>query len=207
MLDQILGIAVRHATSIFGGLILLAIIGAIALTRGRRFRVLRWAGVVVLTGIAFLSASAIYAATAIQNTITDRVNRLSFITVNDGATHTLRDYRGKVVLLNFWATWCPPCREEMPALNRLSDEERDVAVLTVTDENPATVQSYQQKILTLRTIVATFHDDRPAGGGLRAAAYSGRPTTVIVDREGKVREILIAGQSYATFAKAIERAR
>jgi len=42
---------------------------------------------------------------------------------------------------------------------------------------------------------------------LRAAAYSGRPTTIIVDREGKIREILIAGQSYNTFAKAIDRAR
>jgi hypothetical protein len=94
----------------------------------------------------------------------------------------------------------------MPDLNRLSDERRDVAVVTITDEDPATLRSYEQKIIPLRTIVGTFHDQHPSGG-LRAAAYSGRPTTIIVDREGKVREILIAGQSYDTFAKALDRAR
>ena len=205
MLDQILGFAFRHATLLFGGLILVALAGAIALVRGRRWRVLRWAGVVVLTGLGVLSASALYAATTIRHTISDRVNRLSFTTIDDGVTHTLRDYRGKVVLLNFWATWCPPCRAEMPDLNRLSDEKR-ATVVTVTDEDPSTVRLFEQKIIPLRTIVGTFHDQPPASG-LRKAAYTGRPTTVIVDREGNVREILIAGQSYATFAKAIERAR
>ena len=206
MADQVAGFAFRHASLLFGGLILAAIIGITFLMRGRRLRFLRWAGAFVLTGLALLSASAIYAATTIHSTIADRVARLSFTTVRDGKLHTVRDYRGQVVLLNFWATWCPPCRDEMPALNRLSDERRDVAVVTITDEEADRVALYEQKITPLRTIVGTFHDQHPAGG-LRAAAYSGRPTTVILDRDGNVSEILIAGQSYETFAKAIERAR
>jgi cytochrome c biogenesis protein CcmG/thiol:disulfide interchange protein DsbE len=206
MLDQIAGFAFRNATWLFGGLLAAAIIGVVLVVRGRSRRILRWAAAVVLTGIALLSGGALYAATTIHHTITDRVARLSFVDVRDGATHTIRDYRGKVVLLNFWATWCPPCRDEMPDLNRLSDEQRDAAIITVTDEDADTVRRYEEKIIALRTIVGTFRDQHPAGG-LRAAAYSGRPTTVIIDREGSVREILIAGQSYATFAKAIARAQ
>ena len=49
------------------------------------------------------------------------VSPLSF-TAADGVEETLADYRGKLVLLNFWATWCPPCRKEMPMLSALQDE-------------------------------------------------------------------------------------
>ena len=206
MLDQIAGFAFRNATFLFGGLIAAAIIGIVLLARGHRLAVLRWAAVVVLAGIALLSGSAIYAASTIHRTIADRVTRLSFTDVHNGGTHTIGDYRGKVVLLNFWATWCPPCRDEMPDLNRLSDEQRDAAIITITDEDADTVRRYEEKIIALRTIVGTFRDEHPSGG-LRAAAYSGRPTTVVIDREGKIREILIAGQSYETFAKALARVR
>ena len=51
----------------------------------------------------------------------------------DGELHTLQDYRGKVVLINFWATWCPPCRREMPALEKLYNTLADegFAVLAI----------------------------------------------------------------------------
>ena len=51
----------------------------------------------------------------------------------DGAAHRLADYRGKTVLVNFWATWCAPCREEMPSIERLrrSLEDKPFAVLAV----------------------------------------------------------------------------
>lgn len=53
-----------------------------------------------------------------------------------GVEHTLSDYRGKVVFLNFWATWCPPCRSEMPDIQKLyeefeEEEREDVAILSV----------------------------------------------------------------------------
>ena len=47
----------------------------------------------------------------------------------DGKTYRLSDYRGKVVVLNFWATWCPPCREEMPSLERLWQKVKDKGVV------------------------------------------------------------------------------
>lgn len=54
-------------------------------------------------------------------------------TVKDlnGKTHTLADYKGKWLLVNFWATWCPPCLEEIPDLVMLSDKRKDVAVIGI----------------------------------------------------------------------------
>jgi thiol-disulfide isomerase/thioredoxin len=52
-------------------------------------------------------------------------------TGEDGKVHRLSSYRGKVVVVNFWATWCPPCREELPALQRVAASEPDVVVLEV----------------------------------------------------------------------------
>ena len=59
-------------------------------------------------------------------------------TVSDGATTVhLASYRGRVVLLNFWATWCPPCIEEMPSLIELHHEQPDLAIVAVSiDEDP-----------------------------------------------------------------------
>ena len=59
-----------------------------------------------------------------------------FREVATGAERRVADYRGRVVVLNLWATWCPPCREELPTLNRLQAAYRDrgVVVITLSDE-------------------------------------------------------------------------
>ena len=64
---------------------------------------------------------------------------------SDGGAFRLSDHRGKVVLVNFWATWCPPCREEMPAMERLYREHRErglVLVAVSLDADPAVVAPY-----------------------------------------------------------------
>lgn len=65
-------------------------------------------------------------------------------TVNDieGKPFSLSDYRGKTVLLSFWATWCAPCKAELPTLQKIIEEHKDVVVLTVDDENKATIRNF-----------------------------------------------------------------
>ncbi len=69
------------------------------------------------------------------------------LTSLDGRKWTLRSLRGQVVLVNFWATWCPPCRKEMPDLDALYKKFRNqgFVVLAISDEQPATVRSFLAK--------------------------------------------------------------
>jgi hypothetical protein len=78
-----------------------------------------------------------------------------------------------------------------------------VAVLTITDEAPDRVALFERKVIPLRTVVATFESDRPRDR-LAASAYQGRPTTVVLDREGRVQNIFIGRKSYERLSEAIE---
>jgi peroxiredoxin/outer membrane lipoprotein-sorting protein len=60
----------------------------------------------------------------------------------EGRQVSLSHFRGKTVVLSFWATWCPPCKEELPTLQKIFDERKDVVVLTVDDENRATIRNF-----------------------------------------------------------------
>lgn len=104
----------------------------------------------------------------------------------DGAKKTLKDWRGKVVLVNFWATWCGPCIREMPSLLRLHKQLSDegFAVLAVSQDRkgwgviPAFVKKYDLADLPI------YHDER-----LKMALslkVRGLPTSVLVDKQGQV---------------------
>lgn len=105
----------------------------------------------------------------------------------DGRDLTLADFRGKVSVVNFWATWCAPCVEEMPALDRLHAalKPEGIEVVAISVDRGG-----------LRQVAPFFasHDLRslpvyldPAGGSMRAFAVRGLPTTVVVDGEGRER--------------------
>ena len=117
----------------------------------------------------------------------DEVPNFSF-TLN-GRQQELRDLRGQVVVLNFWASWCPPCVEEMPSLERLHQQlhPRGVLVLGISvDEDPAAYDNF------LRSSNITFPNDRDPEK--RIATLYGTfmyPETYIIDREGRlVRKII-----------------
>lgn len=102
-----------------------------------------------------------------------------------GAERSLEDWRGKVVLLNLWATWCAPCREEMPALDRLQarlgGEEFEVVAASIdkgdADKPRGFLEDHGIENLAL------YHD--PSGRlGTNLNAY-GMPTTLLIDRQGR----------------------
>ncbi len=106
----------------------------------------------------------------------------------DGATVRLSDLRGKVVLLNFWATWCPPCKAEMPDLNALHEEHgatRDFMVLGINmEESAAEVAAFAgpRKL----TFPLLLDPDGTVSSGLYA--IRSLPTSLIIDREGNIRD-------------------
>ena len=102
-----------------------------------------------------------------------------------GKKHSLADYRGKVVLVNFWATWCEPCREEMPSIERLraSLEGRPFAVLAV---NLAEPESRIQKFLDTMPLGFPILLDRDTKT-TRAWQAKVLPATYIVGADGAIR--------------------
>lgn len=95
----------------------------------------------------------------------------------------LKELRGKVVLLNFWATWCPPCRKEMPTLERLYQRFKDqgLVVLAISGEDAGKVQPYIAKINVSYTILLD-----PGNRVNDLFQIEGIPKTFIYDREGRL---------------------
>ena len=167
----------------------------------------RWAGVVVCLLAAAVSTAGFALQHRVNQVIEDRVAGIRLELLPEGPGRTLADYRDQVVVLNFWATWCPPCRKEMPDLNRLADAYRDrgVVVLTVSDEPREAVDRYTAEH-PLTTENALFTDAGPSPQDpIGNLAYDGRPTTLILDRDGRLRRLLIGAQSFEVFSEAVER--
>jgi peroxiredoxin len=95
----------------------------------------------------------------------------------------LKAYRGKVVLLNFWATWCPPCRREMPDMEKLYQRfsGKGLVVLAVSDEKRETVEDFLKK--QNYTFPVLLDSDRKVNA---AFGIEGIPNSFLFDRQGKL---------------------
>jgi peroxiredoxin len=102
----------------------------------------------------------------------------------DGRTFRLSDQRGKVVFINFWATWCPPCREEMPAMERLYAQQKNgpfTMVAVSLDANPAMVGPYVERARLTFPVALDPKMDLANSYGVRAL-----PASFVVDPRGMV---------------------
>ena len=104
---------------------------------------------------------------------------------------SLSDYRGKVVLLNIWATWCSPCRKEMPSLDRLQSrlggKEFQVLALATDEGGIAAVQSFYRRfgIGALDVLVDV------SGQSMSKLKIPGLPTTFLIDRDGNAIDVAV----------------
>lgn len=135
----------------------------------------------------------------------DRDRRQAKFTLTDlhGKSWTLKELRGSVVLVNFWATWCPPCRKEMPDLDALYKrfQEKGLVILAISDEKEETVRkfleahavSYPVLLDTSREVNKMFH-------------VEGIPKTYIFDREGKLAAQAIDMRTKKQFLELLAQA-
>ncbi len=120
----------------------------------------------------------------------------------DGADGALGDYRGKVVLVNLWATWCAPCRSETPALEQLyrSDRKRGLVVLGIDqgESAPAAAAFARELQLTYPILIDT---EQRYG---RAYAAIGLPTSMLVDRTGRIVQGIDGERTLAEFQSIVD---
>ncbi|PYU04481.1 MAG: hypothetical protein DMG34_10285 [Acidobacteria bacterium] len=159
-------------------------------------RALVWAALALGAGILLLFALPSYRqgeASIAGKTADD------FALTIDGKPQRLSDYRGKVVVLNFWASWCPPCLEEAPALNRLQRhiEPLGGTILGVSiDEDPA---AYEKFLKDFGIVFPTWRDPNVQDNKSKIELAYGTsliPETYVIDRHGKIARKLVSAQQW-----------
>lgn len=163
--------AYRAALAIFAGLAaVLAIAGMVRYTH-------RVEGAIVNSGASAESVSL----------LRERMDAPLFTAPDlDGRAFSLAAYRGKVVLVNFWATWCPPCREEIPSLIALQNRYKDqLQIIGIAQDSgsAADVEAFARKIGINYPVVL---DTPQIEHAFPPTAYL--PTTFVVDRDGKIAQ-------------------
>ena len=131
------------------------------------------------------------------------LSRINFeLKMPDGTTWRLADYKGKVVLIDFWASWCAPCIEALPALNKLTREfqQKNVFIVGIADESTETIRSstdrWKLEYPTLADSSRSVHD---------LFGVEGIPATFVIDRAGNVDRLPFP-HTEQLFRDAIRRA-
>jgi peroxiredoxin len=144
----------------------------------------------------FINSAAL--AASVPQTLTLSANPLPAPTFTlsdlDGNSHHLADYAGKPVIINFWATWCPPCREEMPSMQRGWEAVREegIAMLAIN------VGEDEDKVFAF---LANYALDFPIlfdhdSSVLKAWPVKGLPTTLVLDPQGRIVYRAVGGREW-----------
>ena len=197
------------------GLAALLVATLLAIARlgwGRRFLVpARWPSrlaAVALAGLAAIWAAGLFLVTgplrpvlgqvrSVESIVNRPAAEIEFREVADDSPHRLSELRGKVVVLNLWATWCGPCRGELPGIDSLqtSYAGRGLVVVTLSTEGRDHLRAF-----AARHPLGTLNVYAPRVDWLDVP---GRPISLVIDRDGVVRDCFIGARSYAEFERAV----
>jgi peroxiredoxin len=115
----------------------------------------------------------------------------------DGKTISLADYKGKVVFLNIWATWCPPCRDEMPSIEKLykelKGEDFEILAVSIDASGAKAVAPFMKKFHLSFPVLLD-----PEGTMKTLYGTTGVPESFIIDKEGRIEQIIIGPMDWAT---------
>lgn len=133
-----------------------------------------------------------------RGTISDQIGRAAPVfSISDGQhSVALANFRGKVVVLNFWASWCPPCVEEMPALQALQQQMPQVQVIAIASGED--FSQYQQFLTQQHITLLTVLDQNQTSNKLYGSFKF--PETYVIDQQGIIRRKLIGAQDFTSSA-------
>ena len=214
-IERLLPLLANWGVWILGAALLLSLFGIVRLGRNGRFLLIppRWPGrlgAAALLVLVLLSSVGLYGVLGpmapmlsqvrhFENLLGRPAGALSFAEVADGSSKRLSDLRGHVVVLNLWATWCGPCRRELPELDRLQRTyaDRGLVVLTISTEERDRLLAFAAKYpCGVRSGCTPRIDWLDTGG---------RPLSLVIDPRGVVRTCFVGARTYAEFERAVSR--
>lgn len=120
---------------------------------------------------------------------------IAVVSLTNGSTLKLSDLKGKVVLLNFWATWCPPCREEIPSMMKLntsmSGKPFQMVAVSIDEGGKPAIESFFKETGFL---LPTYLD--ASGASAKAYGITGVPESFIIDKQGIIIKKVVGGLAW-----------
>ncbi len=167
----------------------------------RTRRVLILAGLLLLTGWLLLALSGKLSNSTGNST--ESLYASSFVD-KMGTPQPISQWRGKILVVNFWASWCPPCLEEMPSLNQFHQQyqAKGVQVVGISTEDINALKKFEQQLKLDYPILAGDAEAMSLAQSL-GNDRSILPFTVIIDKSGKIAQIVFGKLEKTTLEKVV----
>ncbi len=137
---------------------------------------------------------------AVLSHVHDRFPETEFKSDPVGRSQKLSDYSGKLIILNIWASWCGPCRLEMPGLDDIQKEfgQRGLSVIALSDEPPSTVRDFilqHPYSFTTGSIIRSNN---------MLDSLDTRPVSILIDPEGRILDMAVGARGHAFFSSWVK---